>query len=231
MRTVAAFRDVVAGYRARSPPISCTEKTRHDPPDPALLAQIVLKHAPTPEHVLDVRFDDKVRLVGYDLAQPLVQPERAFKVTWYWSVQAPLGTGYQVFTHLSDGKINRLNLDANRALRRAYPEASWKAGDFLKDEQEITLPRDWKSEQAVFYVGFYSGEVRAYRSRKASRTAKIAPKRCASSVGQQLHRAPSLNPRCRVWSRAVSLARSRSTASSTRPTGAPRKAPARSSTP
>jgi hypothetical protein len=138
----------------------CTEKTRHDPPDPALLAQVVLKHAPTPEHVLDIRFDDKVRLIGYDLAQPLVQPERPFKVTWYWSVQAPLGTGYQVFTHLSDGKINRLNLDTNRALRRAYPEASWKAGDFLKDEQEITLPREWKSDTAIFYLGFYEGSTR-----------------------------------------------------------------------
>jgi hypothetical protein len=138
----------------------CTEKTRQSPADAQLLSQIVLKQAPSPQHPLDVRFEDKVRLVGYDLAQPLVQPEQPFKVTWYWAVQAPLASGYQVFTHLSDGKANRINLDADRALRRVYPEARWKAGDFLKDEQEITLPRDWNSDSAVFYLGFYSGGTR-----------------------------------------------------------------------
>jgi hypothetical protein len=41
-----------------------------------------------------------------------------------------------------------------------YPEDRWQKGDILRDEQDIDLPADWNSQQAVFYLGFYSGETR-----------------------------------------------------------------------
>jgi hypothetical protein len=73
-------------------------------------------------------------------------------------VRAPLGEGVQVFTHLADFRgVTQINLDAERAVRVAYPEASWKAGDFIRDPQTVTLPAAWNSPAAVFYVGFYAG--------------------------------------------------------------------------
>jgi hypothetical protein len=94
-----------------------------------------------------------------------VLPGRPFTITWYWHVLEPLEAGYQVFTHLSDGKVNRVNLDGARMLRRAYPEKKWKKGEYLRDEQEVTLPNEWQSDQAVFYLGFYSGETRLHVDR------------------------------------------------------------------
>ncbi|HEX4355493.1 MAG TPA: hypothetical protein VHZ95_21355, partial [Polyangiales bacterium] len=138
----------------------CTEKSSDNADDARLASQLVSKRAPTPQHALDVRFEDKIRLLGYDLSDPNVQADKPFKVTWYWSVQSPLPTGFQVFTHLSDGTKNRMNLDSHRALRRVYPEARWSAGDYLKDEHEVTIPRDWNSDSAVFYLGFYEGSTR-----------------------------------------------------------------------
>ena len=112
--------------------------------------------APSPAHPLAIRFADKVELIGYDVG-PLggkpPAPEQTFKLTWYWKVLAPLGEGYQVFTHVADAAgRTQLNLDAERAMRAAYPEAQWKAGDFIKDVQPVTLPRVSSPELASIWV-------------------------------------------------------------------------------
>ena len=140
--------------------LGCTEKAPRDPAAAALLPQLLLKSAPAPKHASDLQFGDKLRLLGYDVSPESPSVDKPFTVTWYWQVLAPLDDGYKIFTHLSDGKANRVNLDSDRALRRAYPESSWKAGDFLRDEQTIDLPSDWNSTLAVFYLGFYAGETR-----------------------------------------------------------------------
>jgi hypothetical protein len=140
---------------------SCTEKRGDSAKiDPSLKPKIILAAAPAPAHSSQFQFGDKMRLLGYDLSTENVAPDKPFTVTWYWQVLEPLDKGYKIFTHLSDGKINRINLDATRNLRRGYPEAEWKKGDLLKDEQVVKLPPDWDSSEAVFYLGFYSGETR-----------------------------------------------------------------------
>ncbi|MEY4581351.1 MAG: hypothetical protein RL701_6054 [Pseudomonadota bacterium] len=136
--------------------VSCTEKPLRDPQADALL----LKAAPTPSHPSDLTFENKVRLLGYDISTNTPSVGKPFKITWYWQVLEPLDRGYQLFTHLGDGQKSRVNLDADRVLRRVYPEAQWKKGDYLRDEQEIALPSDWDSHWAVFYLGFYADEKR-----------------------------------------------------------------------
>ena len=141
--------------------VSCTEK-RSDPaaPDPSLRPKIVLPAAPAPTHPSQLQFGDKIRLLGYDLSPESPSLDKPFTVTWYWQVLEPLDKGYKIFTHLSDGQVNRINLDGARLMRRGYPEAEWKKGDLLRDEQTVRLPSDWTTNEAVFYLGFYSGETR-----------------------------------------------------------------------
>jgi hypothetical protein len=50
-------------------------------------------------------------------------------------------------------------------LRRIYPANKWKSGDYIKDLQEVTLPDDWDSSQAVFYLGFWNGPHRLHVSK------------------------------------------------------------------
>ena len=140
--------------------VSCTEKRSPGQNDKAQLETIRLKQVPRPAHASELQFGDTIRLLGYDLSPDKPTLGQPFRVTWYWQVLRPLPEGYRVFTHLSDGKVNRVNLDADRAVRRVYPEDRWQQGDLLRDEQEISLPNDWNSQQAVFYLGFYSGETR-----------------------------------------------------------------------
>lgn len=141
--------------------VSCTEKRADSAKlDPSLKPKVVLPAKPAPSHPSQLQFGDNVRLLGYDISPATPTLGETFTVTWYWEVLEPLDKGYAIFTHLSDGKINRLNLDAARIMRRGYPEAQWKKGDLLRDEQTVRLPGDWGSTEAVFYLGFYKGETR-----------------------------------------------------------------------
>jgi hypothetical protein len=141
--------------------VSCTEK-RSDPaaPDPSLRPKVLLPAAPAPTHPSQLQFGDKMRLLGYDISPEAASIDKPFTVTWYWQVLEPLDKGYKIFTHLSDGQVNRINMDGARLMRRGYPEAEWKKGDLLRDEQTVRLPSDWTTNEAVFYLGFYSGETR-----------------------------------------------------------------------
>jgi hypothetical protein len=137
---------------------ACTERKQHLS---ARRDEVLLAAAPKPQFPLDLSFDDKVDLIGYDLEPQRPAPAAPFVVTWYWRVRAPLGQGVQVFTHLADmSGVTQINLDAQRVVRVAYPEASWKAGDFIRDPQTVTLPASWSSPAAVLYVGFYVGSRR-----------------------------------------------------------------------
>jgi hypothetical protein len=137
---------------------ACTERKQQQS---ARRDEVLLTAAPKPQFPLDLSFDDKVDLIGYDLEPLRPAPGTSFAVTWYWRVRAPLGEGVQVFTHLADmSGVTQMNLDAQRGVRVAYPEASWKAGDFIRDQQTVTLPEAWASPVAVFYQGFYVGNRR-----------------------------------------------------------------------
>lgn len=140
----------------------CVEKQKHSSKvDRELQKTIVLTAPPAPQHALDIAFGDKVRLLGYDLSTPNVREGEPFTVTWYWHVQKPLDEGFRIFTHLMDGeKKSRLNLDGARVLREAYPESQWKAGQYLRDVQEVTVPKGWSSKEATFCLGFWRERTR-----------------------------------------------------------------------
>ena len=146
--------------------LGCVEKEKRlTKAEQELAQQIVLSAAPKPQHPLDIRFENKVRLLGYDLSSAQVREGEAFTVTWYWQVLQPLGEGWQLFTHLADAaKKSRINLDAARPLRQLHPAERWKKGEYIKDVQEVTLPGDWNSSAAIFYIGFWNGPHRLHVS-------------------------------------------------------------------
>jgi hypothetical protein len=141
---------------------SCVQKSKRlSKSEREAAGEIVMKAAPKPSHPLDIRFEDKVRLLGYDVSDAQIREGQPFTVTWYWQVDKPLGEGWKVFTHLVDAdKKSRMNLDAIRPVRELYPEPSWKAGEFIRDKQEITIAPDWRSPTASFYLGFWKGNTR-----------------------------------------------------------------------
>ncbi len=145
----------------------CVEKTRHlTPADKERIKTLISKTAPRPTHKLDVKFEDKVLLLGYDFDKSHLQPGDTFKITWYWKAEKALGNGWQIFTHVADAKnVSRINADAERVIRNLYPAEDWKAGEYIKDEQEITVPANWSSPEVRLYLGLWNGPHRMHITR------------------------------------------------------------------
>ncbi|MCX7807624.1 MAG: carbohydrate-binding family 9-like protein [Deltaproteobacteria bacterium] len=141
---------------------ACVEQSPDlTPSEREALREYLPSEPPKPSHQLDIRFENKVRLLGYDIDTEVVSPGVPFTITWYWHVQKRLGSGWLQFTHLADGAGNdRLNQDANGVIRNRYQAYRWKAGEYIRDPQTITLPNDWNSDRVVFYLGFWHGEHR-----------------------------------------------------------------------
>ncbi|MCC7534815.1 MAG: carbohydrate-binding family 9-like protein [Deltaproteobacteria bacterium] len=120
--------------------------------------QFVSKTAPSPQHRLDVRFEDKVRLLGYDIEPPedRIRAGTRVTVTWYWQVDRPLESGWLQFTHVEDASgTPRINLDGEGPVRQGYPPDRWRRGEYIKDVQTITLDDSWGSPGATLRLGFW----------------------------------------------------------------------------
>lgn len=144
--------------------VGCVEKSKRlSQAEREAAKNIVLTSPPEPQHKLDIRFENKVKLLGYDISTQRAEEGVPFTVTWYWQVLEPMGEGWRLFTHLADAsRTNRINLDGVRPVRELYPAEVWKKGDYIRDLQEITLPEDWNSDAALFFLGFWNGPNRLH---------------------------------------------------------------------
>ena len=138
---------------------ACVERRPElSPADRERLREFVSNTAPTPQHPLEVQFDNGVQLLGYDISSEELTPGRASTITWYWHAAQDLDDGWAIFTHVADSAgENRLNQDGVGVVRELYMPGRWQAGQYIRDEQEITLPEDWNSDHAVFYLGLWNG--------------------------------------------------------------------------
>lgn len=136
---------------------SCVERSRDlSRSEREQLEQFVSTTAPSPQHPLDIVFEDKVKLLGYDVSAETWQPGATLHITWYWHAQSALEDGWRLFTHLADADDrSRVNEDGNGVVRQLYQPSRWKAGEYIKDRQEITLPQDWGSSAVILYLGFW----------------------------------------------------------------------------
>ncbi len=139
-----------AGCVERAPQLSPADRQR--------LGDHVATTAPTPQHELEVTLDNGVELVGYDVSAESVRPGQSFTVTWYWHATQNLDDGWRLFTHIADSSgESRFNQDGEGIVRELYQPGRWEAGQYISDEQQVTLPEDWADTQAVFFLGLWNG--------------------------------------------------------------------------
>lgn len=136
----------------------CVEKSRTlSAAEREQLSRFVSQQAPSPQHPLEISFENKLELIGYDVSAESWAPGATLTVTWHWKVLRSLEDGWLAFTHVADGTTNRLNEDSTGTVRQLYPPGQWKVGEYIRDEQQITLPADWSASEATFYLGFWNG--------------------------------------------------------------------------
>lgn len=139
--------------------LACVERAPElSPADRERLREYVSNQAPTPEHPLEIEFENGVRLIGYDVDPDNVTTNSEFTITWHWHATEDLDDGWQLFTHVakSNGE-NALNQDGVGIIRELYQPGRWEAGQYIRDRQTVTLPADWGSDTAVFYLGLWNG--------------------------------------------------------------------------
>jgi len=127
--------------------LSCTsERERLSPEQKALFAQYVTSSAPSPRYRLDAVLDARLRLFGYDIDEATWLPGESLLVTWYWEVLAPPRSGSSLTTELEapEGGSSTV-LSGTSVVREVHPPELWRAGQFVRDPQELALPDDWSA--------------------------------------------------------------------------------------
>ncbi len=139
--------------------LGCVERAPElSPADRERLREFVSTEAPSPQHELDVRFDNGLRLVGYDVSAETMRPGQTTTITWYWHATQDLDDGWQLFTHVADSTgESRFNQDRTGVVREIYQPGRWQPGQYIKDVQAVALPADWNNDQAIFFLGLWNG--------------------------------------------------------------------------
>lgn len=141
---------MLAGCVERSPDLSPADRER--------LREFVGTEAPEVGHELNIRFDNGVTLLGYDVDGDTMRPGQTTTITWHWHAEQDLDNGWLLFTHVADGTgESRFNQDGVGVVRELYQPGRWQAGQYIRDVQAVELPNDWNNDSAVFYLGLWNG--------------------------------------------------------------------------
>ncbi len=144
--------------------VGCVEKSNDlTTAEREQLAEFVSTTATTPGHPLDIDFEGKIKLIGYDLEPAAIKAGEPFTITWHWKVVRPLEDGWKIFTHVANAEgANVLNQDGVGFVREHYPPGQWKRGETIRDVQPMTLPADWASPTVTIYLGMWNGPNRLH---------------------------------------------------------------------
>jgi len=96
----------------------------------------------------------EVTYLGNDGAAASLAPGDTLTITHYWQVGTPPGAGWKVFAQLLGGPGEVVIADETD-MRLGHPVAAWQAGQVIRDEQTIVVPKDWKSRSARLVVGLF----------------------------------------------------------------------------
>ncbi len=97
----------------------------------------------------------KVRLLGYDLAEDKAKAGEALRLTLYWQALAPMQTSYTVLAQLLDSAGKVVAEQESIPAGGARPSSGWVLHEILTDPHEIALPADLPPGGYGLVVGLY----------------------------------------------------------------------------
>ena len=122
------------------------------------LRRLVVKTRPSPQKPLVANFENRVKLLGYDL-KDTVRRGGKFAIKLYFEVLSRMPSGYKLFIHF-DQPAHRFHGD-HKPLGGKYPTQYWLPGDFIIDPHEVEIPLlTTPSGTYKIYAGFWLGSKR-----------------------------------------------------------------------
>jgi len=105
---------------------------------------------------VDVSFEDKVKLVGYELNRRALAPGESFHIKLCWQCLAEMDENYSIFIHIYDREGPPVAQRDTYPGQGKYPTSLWRAGDGLCDTYQMHLPFQVKAPVAArLVVGLY----------------------------------------------------------------------------
>ncbi len=128
-------------------------------PTVSRLGQVTIKsrprvmNPPPVPNTLEAVFEQKIRLLGYDLQRDVAQ--RGVRLTLYWRALAAMDTSYAVFVHLLDGNNNVILSADGIPGSGEFPTSGWIENEYIADIHAFTLPPDLPDEGFPIEIGWY----------------------------------------------------------------------------
>src|SRR5690606_33319697 len=105
---------------------------------------------------LDAQLGDAVRLLAVE-APPRARPGDTITLTWTFEALGRVPGGWKVFAHLKGPRATFVNGD-HEPVR---PFAWWRAGQFIRYQTTVVLPRHLAPGTYTVWTGLFKGNRRA----------------------------------------------------------------------
>jgi hypothetical protein len=106
-------------------------------------------------YLQDLRLDEGIELLAYEVDALLIQPGDAVDLTLYWAVQSEIEEDYTVFTHLIDAEDRLWAQQDNQPQEGEHPTSGWREGEVIADRYHLPLPDDTPAGRYRLEVGMY----------------------------------------------------------------------------
>ncbi len=113
---------------------------------------------PSPQHHVDVNFDNRLKLYGYSLEPDTLSQPAEVKVSFYWQPTAPLEKDYFVFVHLKDTSGHIVGHFDFQPFDAILPTSQWPVGTDLREARHFSVPGDLPPGEYTFVIGLYLPE-------------------------------------------------------------------------
>jgi hypothetical protein len=112
---------------------------------------------PQVEHAVNADFDEKIRLIGYDIPSAEVNPGGTLTLNLTWqSLTSEMDKSYTVFVHLVDEDDQVLAQgDKEPGYRSKQPTTSWVKGEIVIDPISVGIPQNLEPGTYDLRIGLY----------------------------------------------------------------------------
>lgn len=121
------------------------------------IEKFIMKEEPTPQHKLNVNFNNEIELIGFDVEPKELTQGQEATFTWYWKALKQPKKDWKIFIHFdAKDKPLRQGLD-HHPVNDLFKTSLWKKGQIIKDVQTVKIREDFPVGDAIPYIGLYNG--------------------------------------------------------------------------
>jgi len=111
-----------------------------------------------PQYQRGTNWDNKVRLIGYDLSQTKSQAGRDVHLTLYWETLNDMNENYTIFVHLQDSAGNLVAQRDHQVADGILPTSCWHPGRVIVDKTTLAVSSEATAGPYQLKLGLYAAE-------------------------------------------------------------------------